>query len=171
MEDLFGKLQKQANWGVILVSDKEHVQKTEDQSVNRLQVGVIAGKSARNHDAFMKSLWSPLHLPSYFGENWDAFDEVIHDLSWLQADAYLFILTDAHLLLDENDADFKIFLQLCEEAHRDWMNVESEEFVAEWTNESKPMFFVFQVGNTTEEAELADRLKRLNKELPVIAGQ
>ena len=42
MEDLFAKLQKQANWGVILVSDKEHVQKTEDQSVKRLQVGVIA---------------------------------------------------------------------------------------------------------------------------------
>jgi hypothetical protein len=36
-------------------------------------------------EALLDELYKGLRLPEYFGENWDALDECIRDLSWLPA--------------------------------------------------------------------------------------
>lgn len=46
-----------------------------------------------------------LQFPSYFGENWAAFHECLTDLSWLQASAYVLIITNASKFLMEEDIE------------------------------------------------------------------
>lgn len=36
-----------------------------------------------------------MNFPSYFGKNWDAFDECIEDMDWLPAKGYILILNEA----------------------------------------------------------------------------
>jgi hypothetical protein len=42
-------------------------------------------RNVRNKAAFMQTAAEALHLPAYFGRNWDAFEEVVNDLPRLAA--------------------------------------------------------------------------------------
>jgi hypothetical protein len=46
-----------------------------------------------------------LQFPYYFGENWDALDECLADLDWLQADAYVIVILDAIRVMDADGAE------------------------------------------------------------------
>lgn len=45
----------------------------------------------------------PSNPPPYFGENWDAFDECLNDLEWLNGECAALILLDAEELLQDAD--------------------------------------------------------------------
>lgn len=47
----------------------------------------IDGKKCKNLEKFLKIIAEELKFPEYFGENLDAFDEMINDLSWLEQEA------------------------------------------------------------------------------------
>jgi RNAse (barnase) inhibitor barstar len=56
---------------------------------------------------------SALQFPSYFGENWNALDECLHDLEWLPARAILLVISEAdELLSDRADEDLRIILEI-----------------------------------------------------------
>jgi RNAse (barnase) inhibitor barstar len=55
------------------------------ESADGLGDGLIAHVPAgiSSVDELYDALTEALHLPGYFGRNWDALDEVLGDLSWL----------------------------------------------------------------------------------------
>lgn len=62
-----------------------------------------------------------LRFPSYFGRNWDALDECLHDLDWLRAPSYALIITDAERLLrDEPPRALAVLLSILARAARTW---------------------------------------------------
>lgn len=61
-----------------------------------------------------------LQFPWYFGENWDAFEECINDLSWLPARGYVVAVTHADRLLRDAD-DFATLMQILDDAATRWM--------------------------------------------------
>jgi len=77
-------------------------------------------KSETLHDFFNESA-AALQFPYYFGENEAAFSECITDLDWLEGDAYLLIIEDAHALLQASEEDFRIILRDLESAHEEWL--------------------------------------------------
>lgn len=49
----------------------------------------INGKNCKNSQSLFTEFATKLEFPDYFGRNWDAFDECIGDLSWLNAKTLL----------------------------------------------------------------------------------
>lgn len=62
-----------------------------------------------------------LQFPYYFGENWNAFDECITDLSWLSGDSYILVVTDAEQLLMKDEPDqLESIIHLLQDAGDEW---------------------------------------------------
>ncbi len=85
-------------------------------------VRVVRGRKSRSVAAFFDEVSAALQFPYYFGENWNAFDEMIVDLDWLPAEAYLLVLADADsLLADAEDEDFRILTETLSRARQAWL--------------------------------------------------
>jgi RNAse (barnase) inhibitor barstar len=85
-------------------------------------IRMVRGDKSKTLPDFFNEIGAALQFPYYFGENWDAFDECITDLSWLDGEAYLLIINQAHLLLkDATENDFQILMQVLSDAHQTWL--------------------------------------------------
>lgn len=51
----------------------------------------IEGQVVTSKEAFLRMAGATMSFPPYYGQNWDAFEECITDLSWVPAKGYLFI--------------------------------------------------------------------------------
>jgi RNAse (barnase) inhibitor barstar len=58
----------------------------------------------------MDVLAQRLGFPDYFGENWDALEECLHDLSWLPVGPV--VLTHSDLPLSNDPANARIYLAI-----------------------------------------------------------
>ncbi len=84
-------------------------------------VRTVRGKKMRSEQGVFDEIAAALQFPYCFGENWDALDECINDLSWLPGDAYVFFLLDAVKLLDSENLDqIKIFFRIFNNACKEW---------------------------------------------------
>ncbi|WP_191991736.1 barstar family protein [Bacillus aerolatus] len=93
-----------------------------------LHVTFINGRKCRTTSVLFKEFQRGLQFPSYFGHNWDAFDECINDLDWLVKETYLVIIIDSQELLTSKidhistlHADhFSIFAETLINTAEDW---------------------------------------------------
>ena len=78
---------------------------------------VLRGQKMRTAATLFDEFAAALQFPAYFGENWDALDECLADLSWLSDDRYLVAITAAHEVLDRaSPADRQQFWDLLKRA-------------------------------------------------------
>jgi hypothetical protein len=66
--------------------------------------------------ALMAMLAKQLNFPDYSGENWDGFEECLHDLSWLPAGQV--ILTHADVPLINDVANARTYVAILSDAVR-----------------------------------------------------
>src|SRR6188472_4467399 len=69
-------------------------------------------------------------FPDYFGQNWNAIDECITDLSWLPAQGYRCVLVGSKKLLQRDPRIHKLLLDTLNEAKEFWQK-EGKQFVIE----------------------------------------
>ena len=81
---------------------------------------IIRGRRCSTSESLFQEFAAALQFPYYFGNNWDAFDECIADLSWLPADKYLLFCTDLDRILSENANDLNTFFILIKDAILEW---------------------------------------------------
>jgi hypothetical protein len=62
--------------------------------------------------ALFRVLASGLRFPAYFGGNWDALDECLHDLEWLTDGAILLAVRNAQRLLEAEPQGLESFLSI-----------------------------------------------------------
>jgi RNAse (barnase) inhibitor barstar len=67
-------------------------------------------------EVLFEALGGQLKLPEYFGENWDAFEECIRDLSWLPVSRV--ILEHADIPLIRDVANARVYLAILNDAVR-----------------------------------------------------
>ncbi len=91
------------------------------QSRKESIIRIIRGKKSKTLHDFFNEIAAALQFPYYFGENGAAFSECITDLDWLEGDAYLLLIDDAHAPLQDSEEDFRIFLQYLESANEEWL--------------------------------------------------
>jgi Barstar (barnase inhibitor) len=68
-----------------------------------------------------------LELPDYFGANWDALDECIRDLSWINERRV--VLYHRAVPLEASPKDQEIYLAVLANAVRDWKSREAHELI------------------------------------------
>jgi RNAse (barnase) inhibitor barstar len=83
-------------------------------------VRVIDGRKCHTKAGLLGEFSRVLDFPSYFGKNWDAFEECLTDLQWLPAPGYLFVITDAEQVLPDHDEEYETFIKILEEAGKVW---------------------------------------------------
>ena len=89
-----------------------------------VEVDLAATHSSKD---LMMRMAKALDFPSYFGGNWDAFLDMVTDLSWKPASGYVVLLKDAEALLKLPSEQLAIFVQLCSVAAERWQSGEDEE--------------------------------------------
>ena len=64
-------------------------------------IAYIRGKRCSTEAAFFQEVSAALQFPSYFGENWAAFDECLCDLEWLHFDKLIIMVDDYSHMFSE----------------------------------------------------------------------
>jgi RNAse (barnase) inhibitor barstar len=71
-----------------------------------LTVLVVRGRKMRKTAALFDEFAAALQFPSYFGENWNAFDECVSETDWMPlGDGFVLIVNDADQVLIDADED------------------------------------------------------------------
>ena len=109
-----------ANYTILnTISDKHSTEKT--------LVAIIDGEHTDTLDKFYDSISSQLKFPDNFGNNFDAFDEMINDLDWLKEDhIYLLFRNYDDFLSEENDEGREILLTILDDSSAEWKRMDGE---------------------------------------------
>ena len=91
-----------------------------EKSSNELFLTSIDGKDCSNKKALLNTFSSKLKLPDYFGNNWDAFDECLNDLEWLDSNQYVLFFKNFEETLTQDIDELDVFLEIIEEAIKEW---------------------------------------------------
>ena len=81
---------------------------------------VVRGRRCADRRGLFQEFAAAFQFPDYFGENFDALDECLCDMKWLQADAYVVALTNADAVLPNDDAGFDTLMSVLGSAAMEW---------------------------------------------------
>jgi RNAse (barnase) inhibitor barstar len=88
---------------------------TVELSIERRTVAArrIRGSRCRTTKGLFDEMAAALQFPAYFGGNWNALDDMLSDLGWLPAEAYLLVVEDAdEMLVEEADEVLAVCLDV-----------------------------------------------------------
>ena len=127
----------------------------ELQHPSKPVVRFLRGKKMTTVASLFDEFASALQFPDYFGENWNAFDECITDLSWLPADYYVLIITEAHLVFaKDSEEQWQALTSILENAGDEW----ATEISGEFERTAKGFHVIFQ-SSGPEKGKLLSRLR------------
>ena len=109
-----------ANYTILnTVSDKH--------STEKKLVAIIDGEHTDTLEKFYSFIASQLKFPDNFGNNFDAFDEMMNDLDWLEEDRIYLIFRHYDIfLVEENDEAREILLTILDDASSEWKRMDGE---------------------------------------------
>jgi RNAse (barnase) inhibitor barstar len=96
-------------------------------------------KDIKDKSSLLRLIAELLLFPSYFGQNWDALDECLGDLSWIMQSAICLWHDDIPLANDPNGA--QRYLQVLDGVLREPGNVRLEVYFPEKTRKEVEAFF------------------------------
>jgi RNAse (barnase) inhibitor barstar len=65
------------------------------------KIAVLNGDRMRNWERFFSEFAGEFQFPDYFGNNINAFSEVMRDLEWIKAPGYVLLILNAENVLSE----------------------------------------------------------------------
>jgi Barstar (barnase inhibitor) len=80
----------------------------------------LDGRELATKAGFLEASARALRFPSYFGHNWDAFEESLNDMSWAPAQGYLIVFDRAGQFARTQPADFAVALSILQESVARW---------------------------------------------------
>lgn len=80
----------------------------------------LDGRELTTKAQFLDASARELRFPSYFGRNWDAFEESLNDMSWAPARGYLLVFDGAGQFARTQPDDFAVALGILRESVKRW---------------------------------------------------
>ncbi len=80
----------------------------------------IEGKNIQRKEQLLNHVATALHFPKSFGHNWDALEECLTDLEWVDADGYLLYYDHIDGLLDTHPDQFETLVEILRDAVASW---------------------------------------------------
>jgi RNAse (barnase) inhibitor barstar len=100
---------------------------SEKHSTEKTLVVIIDGEQTDTLEKFYALVASQLKFPDDFGSNFDAFDEMMNDLDWLEETIiYLIFRHYDDFLSEENDEAREILLTILDDASTEWKRMDGE---------------------------------------------
>ena len=114
----------------------------------------VRGRKCNTAPELFDEFAAALQFPYYFGENWNAFEDCISNLDWLDCDLCVVVILDANRLLPDSPDEFKLLMDMLQRARtRRTLSLQS----VEWAKKDLPFFVLLQVKDGAE-SELKQRL-------------
>jgi RNAse (barnase) inhibitor barstar len=92
----------------------------------------VEGADIRSKEEFLNKSALALRFPEYFGHNWDALQDCLTDMSWVEAKGYMVLYDRCEQFAERSPQEFATVLEIFKE---------SAEF---WRTQGKPWFVVLQ---------------------------
>jgi RNAse (barnase) inhibitor barstar len=80
----------------------------------------IDGKNIERKEQLLNHVATALHFPNHFGQNWDALEECLTDLEWVDGDGYLIYFDHIDGLLSAHPDQFATFVEIVRDAVESW---------------------------------------------------
>lgn len=81
----------------------------------------LDGGQMSNQAELFQEFKVKLKFPEYFGANWNALDECLADLDWLDRTGYLLVIESGESVLCDEEADIReMFYGLLEDISEEW---------------------------------------------------
>jgi RNAse (barnase) inhibitor barstar len=80
----------------------------------------IEGKNIMGKDQLMNHVATALRLPKTFGHNWDALEESLVDLEWVDDDGYVIYYDHIDGLLETHPDQFETLVEIFRDAVASW---------------------------------------------------
>lgn len=136
---------------MLLHGDLEHaVEQVSAWRAAGMTVGVVRGRTMRTVAGLFHEVSAALQFPSYFGENWAAFDESLADMEWTPSSAGLVVavLDAVEVLSDEPEAEMATLVSAVARAAQTYAEpIDSGEW---WDRPPVPFHVVLQAGEGEE---------------------
>ena len=88
-----------------------------------LGVFLLDGEQMSSQVELFQEFKVKLQFPEYFGANWNALDECLADLDWLDRTGYLLVIESGDSVLRNEEADVREMLEgLLEDISEEWAN-------------------------------------------------
>ena len=115
----YTELEEQKGWtNFLTVSESEIDDLVADiQGLKGKTARIIRGQRCLTKDRLLQEIAAALQFPHYFGENWDALEECLGDLGWIDAEELVLVITNTDRLLAHHEADLETFLKILSSAH------------------------------------------------------
>ena len=80
----------------------------------------IDGTQCQTIESFLKQIGRAFSFPNYYGENLDALNDCINDLSWISKNNYILIINNFESFIIENKKDRKDMIDFFSEVSEQW---------------------------------------------------
>ena len=109
-----------APWTSLLIVTAQQLAESLVHPPPGLALKVIKGRLCKTPATLFAEFARALAFPDYFGHNWDALEECLADLEWLQAKGYILLITDAASVLSNDETEYETFLEILRDAGEAW---------------------------------------------------
>jgi RNAse (barnase) inhibitor barstar len=80
----------------------------------------IEGRLIARKEQLLNHVATALRFPDYFGGNWDALEECLADMEWVDAPGYLIYYDHIDPLAEEHPDQLQTFVEICRDAVASW---------------------------------------------------
>jgi RNAse (barnase) inhibitor barstar len=91
----------------------------------------IDGKNIERKEQLLNAFATALRLPKHFGHNWDALEECLAEMDWVDADGVVIYYDHIDGLLAAHPDQFETLVEICRDA------------VASWKEDGTPFIVIF----------------------------
>jgi len=99
----------------IALSEIERIAVSQGLAFFKVDLSKVATK-----EDFLSSVSKTLKFPSYFGMNWDAFEECLTDFEWCTSAGYVIVLQAVEAFSQKIPGEFKIARTIFKSAVKYW---------------------------------------------------
>jgi hypothetical protein len=107
--------------GVYRFAGSEHrANMQEELLIFGWQLFYLDGRPIRDKESFIREAGEAMGFPDYSGKNWDAFEEMIRDLSWNRAQGYALLYEYPHHFSETAPDEWATALSILRNACQFW---------------------------------------------------
>lgn len=117
----FFSLEAKESWTPVRLGQERALELAEEAAMRGLGVFHLDGTRMSNRSGLFGEFSNRLQFPDYFGSNWNALDECLADLDWLDLPGYLLVIDSSRSVLsDEGTEVRRLFNGLLEDISGEW---------------------------------------------------